>query len=178
MHTRATSANHLVSGTCLSDLSQSTSVCSLPKVFVKPTYNESDFTVTKPLADETLPIRQVLVDKWSRPGVQAFLRDVGLGPGTSSAARRDPPTCFGFSCEARIWEQTAPAYFFKDSHSVGVSPGGCMHAAWVGSSGRARASEALANIRQSGVHQGPVPSRIDHTQFRVQRGPEALESEC
>ena len=112
MHTRATSANHLVSGTCLSDLSQSTSVCSLPKVFVKPTYDESDFTVTKPLADETLPIRQVLVDKWSRPGVQAFLCDVSLGPGTSSAARRDLPTCFGFSCEVRIWEQTAPAYLF------------------------------------------------------------------
>ena len=123
MHTRATSANHLVvSGTCLSDVSHSTSVCSLPKVYVKPTYDESDFAVTKPLADETLPIRQVLVDKWSRPGVQAFLCDVSLGPGTSSAARRDLPD-LGADCPRRFLQRFAL--------SRGVS--GRLHACSVGS---------------------------------------------
>lgn len=46
------------------------------KIFVKPTYNESDFAVTKPLADETLPVRSCIVDKWGvSSGVPASLAD-------------------------------------------------------------------------------------------------------
>jgi hypothetical protein len=43
------------------------------KVFVRPTYDESTFAITKPLADDTLPIRQTVLDKWLSPGVPVLL---------------------------------------------------------------------------------------------------------
>ena len=55
------------------DLSATT---SSSKIFVKPSYVETDFVVTKPLADETLPVRSCTVDKWSvSSGVPASLAD-------------------------------------------------------------------------------------------------------
>ena len=44
-------------------------------VFVKPTYNEQEFVITKPLADESLPLRQAVVQKWSSSGVPVLLKD-------------------------------------------------------------------------------------------------------
>lgn len=43
--------------------------------FLKPSYDEKDYVVTKPLADESLPVRQEVVDKWLRPVVPSSLQD-------------------------------------------------------------------------------------------------------
>lgn len=51
------------------------SLISSKKVFVKPTYNEIDFKITKPLADESLPLVSTFVEKWMRPGVPTSLQD-------------------------------------------------------------------------------------------------------
>ena len=43
--------------------------------FLKPSYDENAFVVTKPLADDTLPVRQAVIDKWLRPGVPVSMQD-------------------------------------------------------------------------------------------------------
>ena len=45
------------------------------KMYIKPTYNEQDFTLAKPLADETFPLLQSFVDKWLCPGVPVCIQD-------------------------------------------------------------------------------------------------------
>lgn len=45
------------------------------RVFVKPTYNEEDYKLTKPLADDTLPLRSTTVDKWMGSGVPVSMVD-------------------------------------------------------------------------------------------------------
>ena len=45
------------------------------KVFVQPTYSEDDYKLTKPLADNTLPIRATVVARWLSSGVPTSLQD-------------------------------------------------------------------------------------------------------
>ena len=47
----------------------------IKKKYIKPTYNEQDFTLAKPLADETFPLLQSFVDKWLCPGVPVCIQD-------------------------------------------------------------------------------------------------------
>lgn len=42
---------------------------------LSPTYNEGDFKLTKPMADQSLPFRKSFVDKWLAPGVPNSLKD-------------------------------------------------------------------------------------------------------
>ena len=45
------------------------------RVRIQPTYDESRFKVTKPLADQTLPIRQDTYQKWLSSNIPVFLQD-------------------------------------------------------------------------------------------------------
>lgn len=47
----------------------------LPGQKKSPTYNESDFKLTKPMADQSLPFRKTFADKWLAPNVPASLQD-------------------------------------------------------------------------------------------------------
>lgn len=44
-------------------------------VGTSPSYNEAAFKLTKPMADQTLPLRKDFVDKWLAPGVPEALKD-------------------------------------------------------------------------------------------------------
>jgi len=48
-----------------------TSAGSLANTGVAPSYNESDFTLTKPMSNQTLPLRHTFVEKWTGSGVPA-----------------------------------------------------------------------------------------------------------
>jgi hypothetical protein len=54
-----------LSGTAVNSASSRTS----------PSYNEATSKLTKPMADNTLPLRKTLVDKWLHPGVPSSLKD-------------------------------------------------------------------------------------------------------
>ena len=48
---------------------------SAKSVFVKPTYNEKDFVISKPLADNTLPLLNSVVLKWMCSNVPVSIQD-------------------------------------------------------------------------------------------------------
>ena len=55
------------------DLSRA--VGDLQATHVKPSYKDTDFVITKPLADDSLPIRQEILEKWEGSGVPESIKD-------------------------------------------------------------------------------------------------------
>ena len=70
LHSKCEAKSYTMAGA--PDLSKAIDTKNL---YVKPTYDETNYTITKPLADHSLPLRQTVVDKWKSSGVPQSLQD-------------------------------------------------------------------------------------------------------